>query len=327
MPLPTPRFSQFRKGKQSMKNLNLTFQAPIKENAFFNDEFLIKGIAITSTVTDNNTKFLPEELDKAAETMTGIPLLVDHDNRVDAVVGKVKQGFFDHISQNLEFEAMIDNDFKPIQEKISRGLLDSVSIGATVEDILEEDGVFIPVGIKIRELSLVAVPADDKAKFAVVSSAPTFQMALQEAFKLVGHAQPETITSDTTFTTFSSSPDNTGHKIERGLVDMDTEKEKEMTELKTQLAEKDAKLAEFEAKERQMLENKYTEICKSRKVDSIDVKEMDNRMLDSLVKQVELMKEADVDEEPKKESEEPEEPKEEPKEKPKEPEKEKKDPK
>ena len=304
-------FSQFRKEKkQSMREFNLTFQAPIKENALFEDEFIIKGTAITSTITDNNHKFLPEELEAAADTMKGIPLLVDHDNRVDSIVGKVKQGFFESVSQSLEFEAMVDN--KSIQEKISKGLLDSVSIGATVEDVLEEDGVFTPIGIKIRELSLVAVPADENSKFVVVSSAQTFQMALKEAYELRHPViyTNGTITSTsmpTIISSFSNTPSDSinieNKSSERGLVDMEQDKDKENIELKTQLAEKEARIAEFEAKERSMLEVKYIDLCKTKKIDSIDIKEMDNKVLDSLIKQVDLILLADVDEETKDEAE------------------------
>ena len=264
-----------------MKNLQLTFQAPITENAFFNNEFLIKGIAITSTITDNNHKFLPEELEKAAATMTGIPLLVDHDNSVDSVIGKVNQGFFDQVSQNLEFEAKVMNT--SIQEKITSGLINSVSIGATVEDIEEEDGIFIPKGIKIRELSIVAVPADQNAKFEVVAIAPTFQMALQEAFTLIGKPQ---------VTNLNSSLSDNDTLNERGSVDMENEKE-----LKTQLAEQEAKIAEFEKKERSGLEAKYADLCLAKNVDHIDVGEIDSNVLRSLIQQVDLIKLADVDEE------------------------------
>jgi len=288
-----------------MKDIKLNFEVPIKENAFFNNEFLIKGTAISSTITDTNHKFLPEELDKAALTMTGIPLLVDHDNRVDSVIGKVKQGFFDNVSQNIEFEASVSN--KSVQEKIKEGIVNSVSIGATVEELAEEDGTFVPKGIKIRELSVVAVPADPNAKFEVVSNAPNFQMALTQALKLSKPGKDLsdswsfiTDTSQTTGqagdTTLNSNlPDNGSENVRR-LVDM--EKEKELTELKTQLAEQEAKLAKFEAKERSTLEEKYSELCKSKKVDAVEVKEATNEMLDLLITQVSGIKEADVDETP-----------------------------
>ncbi len=264
-----------------MHNISLNFQAAIKENALFNGEFIIKGIAITSTITDNSHKFLPEELEKAADTMLGIPLMVDHENTVDSVIGKVKQGIFDHVTQNLEFEAMVDD--KSIQEKIEKGLLDSVSIGATVEDIEEEDGVFIPRGIKIRELSIVAVGADQDARFTIASTAPTFQMALQEALKLSRVNK-------------SYSPDHTGQvTTERRFDEMD--KENEMTELKVQLAEQEAKIATYEAKERERLENEYIKLCDSKNVESMNVTNVSNDALDFSIQHLKMLKEADVDEE------------------------------
>lgn len=275
-----------------MRDIKLNFEVPIRENAFFNNEFIIKGTAISSTITDTNHKFLPEELDKAALTMTGIPLLVDHDNRVDSVVGKVKQGFFDNVSQNIEFEAMVDN--KAVQEKIKSGLVNSVSIGATVGELIEEDGTFIPKDIKIRELSIVAVPADQNAKFEVVSTAPSFQMALTQAFQL---SNPDNLLlkTDPSHIIKSYLPNN-GLQNVRGLVDM--EKEKEITELRTQLAEQEAKIVKFEAKERSTLEEKYSDICKSKKQDTMEVKELSNETLNAMITTISNIKEADVDEVP-----------------------------
>lgn len=272
-----------------MHSISLNFQAPIKENALFNGEFIIKGIAITSTITDNNHKFLPEELEKAADTMLGIPLMVDHDNSVSSIIGKVKHGLFDHTTQNLEFEAMVDDE--SIKEKISKGLVDTVSIGATVEDIEEEDGVFIPRGIKIRELSIVAVPADQAARFTIASTAPTFQMALQEALKLSNSKRKiESHTSGF----FTYSPDHTGQiTTERGLDEM----EKEMTELKVQLAEQEAKIAGYEAKERKTLESDYADLCKSKSVEPMNVTNVSNDALDFSIQHLRAIKEADADEE------------------------------
>ncbi len=308
------------KEHSKISNLDLNFQVPIKQNSFFNGEFIIKGTAITSTITDTNHKFLPEELSLAAKTMQGIPLLIDHDNRVESIKGRVREGVFDAVSQSLEFEAIVMD--KPIQDKIKEGLLDSVSIGATVQDIEEEDGVFVPRGIKIRELSLVAVPADENAKFKVVSNAKDFQMALTQALEL---ANPKLIISAKAPATESfhetsnnileksRSPRNQG--TERGLVDM--EKETEITELKTQLAEQEAKIAKFEAKERKSLEESYSTLCKEKNVEAMDIKEVDNKMLGLLVQQVLSVKLADVDEKPKETTPEP---KEESKEKVEEPE-------
>lgn len=131
----------------------------------FEQEFIINGTAINSTTTDNNHKFIAEELRNTASSMGGVPLLKDHDNTVESIVGRVKEGSFDEANQNIQFKASVVD--KAMQQKIDSGLINSVSIGAIMEGF-EEDadtGALIPKGLKIRELSLVAVPADPNATF------------------------------------------------------------------------------------------------------------------------------------------------------------------
>jgi len=167
-----------------MENINLCFSVPIREGFGEEGEFLIRGTAINATLTDNNHLFLPEELSKAAITMKGIPLLIDHDNRVDSVVGRVRNGVFNDLNQAIEFEALVIDE--KCRKKIKQGLINSVSIGASISGIEEgEEGQLITRGIKIKELSLVAVPADDKAVFTISSSANNFQNAIQLAWKQI----------------------------------------------------------------------------------------------------------------------------------------------
>ena len=154
-----------------MKEVNLKYQVDIQEQGFMNGDFIIQGTAINSVVTSNNHKFLSEELQKSASTLKGVPLLKDHENTIDSIVGRVLTSSFNNQEEKIDFKAKVVN--KNAQELIKQGLLNTVSVGAIVSDVEEEDGMFIPRGITFKELSLVAVPADDGA---------TFQIALKEAF-------------------------------------------------------------------------------------------------------------------------------------------------
>ena len=154
-------------------NLKFNYQVPIIESAFVNDDFIITGVALNATVTSNNHKFLPEELRKSADTLTGVPLLIDHRNEVEAIKGRVLSGEFDETEQKVNFKAhIIDHT---MQGMIKDGRINSVSVGCIVEDLDEtDDGFFIPRGIEFKELSLVAVGADSGA---------TFDISLQEAYE------------------------------------------------------------------------------------------------------------------------------------------------
>ncbi|KKL53740.1 hypothetical protein LCGC14_2272380 [marine sediment metagenome] len=89
------------------KQINLNFQVDIKEQGFLNGDFIIQGTAISSNITSNNHKFLAEELKKSAVTLKGVPLLKDHDNMIDSIMGRVLVGEFNEVEEKVEFKAKV----------------------------------------------------------------------------------------------------------------------------------------------------------------------------------------------------------------------------
>lgn len=154
----------WRKPKQKM-DLKFNYSVPITQKGLIDDDFIIQGTAINAIITSTNYKFLEEELRPAAKTLTGVPLLKNHDNEVESIMGRVLKGEYVEASKSIDFRAKVID--KAMQEMIKDGRLDSVSIGVDVESMEEEDDYFIPRGLKFRELSLVAVGADKDAKFNV----------------------------------------------------------------------------------------------------------------------------------------------------------------
>jgi phage head maturation protease len=163
--------------------LNFYYSIPIEESGIIDSDFIIAGTAINATTTSNNHKFLPEVLQESAKTLIGVPLLVDHENKVENIKGRVFYAGYDEINQRIPFKAKVmDNTIKSM---IKDGRLNSVSVGATVDpkNIEEDkDGTLIPRNIQFKELSLVAVPADQGA---------TFGIALKEAYKSFKEADEE----------------------------------------------------------------------------------------------------------------------------------------
>lgn len=139
----------------------------------------IKGIAINSTTTRNNVKYEENELRNSARTLEGKPLLKDHNNSVDSIVGRVTKSYFDEINSAVGFEADILDE--KVAEKVSNGLISAVSVGATVMELEEnkKEKVMIPRGINFVELSLVAIPADPNASLI----AQDFTAVLCEKFR------------------------------------------------------------------------------------------------------------------------------------------------
>jgi hypothetical protein len=176
-----------------MSEIKLIYNVPISESGMLDNEFLIQGTAINATITSNNHKFLAEELRSSASSLNGVPLLVDHDNRIECIKGRVIKGEYDESNSRINFKAKVKD--QTIKQMIKDGLINSVSVGASVSEIEEsEDGILIPRGICFKELSLVAVPADAGA---------TFTTALAEAYKTsVNH----TIQEDTSKCIVQNTP-------------------------------------------------------------------------------------------------------------------------
>ena len=149
-----------------------------------NDDFIINGVAINATTTDNNHKFLPEELRISANTLKNRPLLTDHEDKIKAIAGRVINAEYDELSRAIKFKAKLNNSEqgKLARQLIKDGDLNTVSIGANVERFEEDLNVMIPRGIKFKELSLVATPADDNATFNLIHN--DFVSKLEEVWKL-----------------------------------------------------------------------------------------------------------------------------------------------
>ena len=172
---------------EKKESLMFEYFVPIQNSAELDGDFIINGIAINETTTSNGHKFISEELRKSASSLIGVPLLKDHDNSVDSIVGKVKMAHFNEDSKNIPFNAIVKDP--KIKELIKDKLLNTVSVGAHVnpQDIEELDnGDIVPHNITFKELSVVAVPADNGA---------TFQIALNNAYKGL-HSQDENSNSN-----------------------------------------------------------------------------------------------------------------------------------
>lgn len=226
----------------------LEYSIPIESKATINDEFLIEGIAINETTTSNGHTFLEEELKSSAKTLRGVPLLKDHDNSVDSIVGIVQESNFDEINKNIPFKAIVKDS--SMKEKIKNGLINSVSVGAHVDpkDIEEtEDGNIIPHNITFKELSLVAIPADPSATFTkVLQNAYDLFKSNSSNGDLMTERRKDKMTQEKQIT-----ESDTFEKLDKAKLELaETELaivEKKLAEAKTKLENADADEVEAEA--------------------------------------------------------------------------------
>jgi len=120
------------------------------------------GVAIKAGVSRNRNVYLEDELRKAAETLKGKPVYLEHVSAGNAV-GRVVNAWWDPDEAAVFFEAEIyDED---VADRIRAGLIQRVSIGADYEVL---DDARIPRGLSFRELSLVAAPGVPETRLEVL---------------------------------------------------------------------------------------------------------------------------------------------------------------
>jgi hypothetical protein len=135
----------------------------------------IRGVAIAAGMSRNFNIYTPEELEAFAAKLVDAPVYIEHVS-VDSAVGKVTKTEWDgHV---LWYEAKIFES--EVADKIRKGLIQHVSVGADYEAIDLVDGK-VPHGLHNAELSLVAVPGVPEANVQVLEKLTETEAKLSEA--------------------------------------------------------------------------------------------------------------------------------------------------
>lgn len=274
----------------------IEYSVPILEKASFNDDFVIRGTAISETITHNGHQYIAEELEKATPTLIGKKLLKNHDNNTDSVVGRVLQAHWDPKSKAIKFEAKVVD--KRMRELIDEGILDTVSVGAYAEDLVknEDTGAYIAKGIKFAELSLVAVPADEAATFAVAFSK---NFALKEALWQSQTEITEKLHCPECDKEFESKEEMEKHKkthesfsqnIERRLKTEMTELKSDSNQLLNEMEQLKTELSKMKEEKKTSLIEKYKQLCKEKGVKEKEVSKLSEDMIVLLTDQVSEIK-------------------------------------
>ena len=135
----------------------------------------IRGVAIAAGMSRNFNIYTAEELEAFASKLVGAPVYIEHVS-VESAVGKVTKTEWD--GHALWYEAEIYES--EIADKIRKGLIQHVSVGADYEAIDLVDGK-VPHGLHNAELSLVAVPGVPEANVMVLEKLGEAEAKLTEA--------------------------------------------------------------------------------------------------------------------------------------------------
>lgn len=246
----------------------LEFIVPITEakKSEENGKFTIRGVAINETTTRNGIHYSAKELSKSASSLVGRPLMKDHNNSVDSVIGKVTEAFFDPKDSNIKFAAEFEDS--AMEAKVGKGYVTNVSVGAGCTDLYEgivnDQECLIAEGITFYELSLVGVPGDPNASIT---------QALTESFNLK-----------------KLEESNGGNKMTE-QTNESLKVAEEARILKEQNEKMSNQIKAFEAKELKGAQEKYKELCTEKTVSPRgDFESLTKEKLDLLIETLQSIK-------------------------------------
>src|SRR3990167_4557808 len=143
---------------------------------------MVHGTAAKEVISRNGIKYVAKELEKATPTLKGKPILKDHKNTVDNIIGKVINAQYNAEEKAIKFQGLIVDE--KIQKLITNGLLNHVSIGASVKNLHQEETAgqkyMVAEGIEILELSVTPVPGIADAS---IMPGENLAIAMQEAYE------------------------------------------------------------------------------------------------------------------------------------------------
>lgn len=151
--------------------------------AMFDKPLRIRGVAMCTGMSRNLNIYTSEELQNFSSKLSNAPVYIEH-VAVPNAVGKVTKTEWD--GHNLWYEAEIyDGD---TAEKIRKGLVQHVSVGADYEAVDLVDGK-VPRGLHNAELSLVAVPGIPETNVQVLEK--LLDTKVTEALRKAGVQEAE----------------------------------------------------------------------------------------------------------------------------------------
>ena len=142
----------------------ITVQEGVASPTQKNSILKISGVAINAGVTRNNVNYVDEELKNGAKSLIGVPIMKNHSNNVEDIIGRVTAASYDEGNKRIIYAGdIMDNS---TQAMVKDGRINQVSIRAKYEKMEEDEdneGVVIVKGLSFLELSAVAIPGDPGA--------------------------------------------------------------------------------------------------------------------------------------------------------------------
>lgn len=266
----------------------------------------VEGIAISEGISRNGIKYTGEELRKFSPTLKGKPILCDHTNTVESIVGKVTNTIFVDSGKYVRFEGWVTGD--EVIEKIKDGRIENVSIGAMSKRMVKEDAdsdVMTAEGLEGLELSLTPVPGiasasimpqesftEENVKQMITEYMNENKEEVKEELK-VEEKKEEVKPVEETVSDSRLQTENNNQKGGEIMEQTENKSEAILSEnlqLKSQVTETSNEVAKLREELRLNAINNYKEKAKAKNMETVDVSNMSIETIKALTAQVESVK-------------------------------------
>ena len=224
---------------------------------------LVNGIAIVEGTSRNGITYTKEELHKFAPTLTGRPILKDHQALTDKTIGLVEKSDSLEQGKRVSYSGWVKEDGTNIVEKIKDGRIKEVSIGAIAGKLIkenEDDEQIYAQDLVALELSLTPTPG--VIGTSLQSEEEYTDEKIKEIIKNHTQVSIETKVEDTEPKTESIELNKRGEEMVEEKVEVKTIEVKDDALLKeiAELKEEVKKLQEVKAKSEIVKEEEKGEI-------------------------------------------------------------------
>jgi len=147
----------------------ISFNIPIQKASDVGGDFLVEGVATSSTVDLDGDVIAKELVDALPKELVGKPILKDHNRSVDSMIGVVEDAW--NQDGKAIIRAKISKTAKRERTLLEEGILKSFSIGGFVPAggyDYDENGNRIIKSLRIEEISFTPTPANPEANIMAV---------------------------------------------------------------------------------------------------------------------------------------------------------------
>lgn len=266
----------------------------------------VEGIAVVEGISRNNVMYEAKELHKFAPSLIGRPILKDHVNMTDNVIGKVTHAESVDNGKKIRYKGWITNDENNTMEKVVDGRINNVSIGASAGKMIkekEDSEYMIARDMTALELSLTPVPGVPDASISpsqfenIDTSEDDEELDDEEIEEMAKQGIQESY-SQLNLNKEEIKMEGNEVKVTENIETTDSK----VTELQTKLDEALKVIETFKEAERLSAIEKYKSTCETKKVKALDVtaeKIETIRAFTTMVESIEVPAEEPKVEEPK----------------------------